>query len=173
MDIKSEIEIKMEELFSEYDFSQDNQSFPLIESNISLPEIKKEELDEKTSFIIKLEAEESDMEFEFEEEKLKNYVIKSENPAVITKKFNDQQVKMMKADDDDSDDLNDNRSVVEEKGETELLSENDHDMEEDESSFKDEEEFEGFIHSDNFKERSNLLNQMILQLRNLQSVSRV
>ena len=82
---------------------------------------------------------------------------------------------MMQADDDDdSDDLRDNRSIKEEEiDETMLLSENDHDMEEDESSFEDEEEFEGFIHSDNFKERSNLLNKMILQLRNLQSVSRV
>ncbi|KAL7634833.1 UNVERIFIED_CONTAM: hypothetical protein RMT77_015210 [Armadillidium vulgare] len=94
MDIKSEIEIKMEELHSEYDFSQDDQSFPHIESNISLPEIKKEELDEKTSFIIKLEAEESDMEFEFDEEQLKNNVIKSENSAVIMKKFDAEHVRV-------------------------------------------------------------------------------
>ncbi|RXG73618.1 hypothetical protein Avbf_09433 [Armadillidium vulgare] len=79
------------------------------------------------------------------------------------------QIQMMKADDDDWDNLSDNRSIKEEIGETELLAENDDDMEEDESSFEDEEEFEGFIHSDNFKERSNLLNKMILQLRNLQS----
>ncbi|KAL7636980.1 UNVERIFIED_CONTAM: hypothetical protein RMT77_012738 [Armadillidium vulgare] len=81
-----------------------------------------------------------------------------------------EQMQMMKADDDDD---SDNRSIPEEIDETVLLSENDDDMEEDESSFENEEEFEGFIHSDNFKERSNLLNQMILQLRNLQSVSRV
>ncbi|KAL7636993.1 UNVERIFIED_CONTAM: hypothetical protein RMT77_012751 [Armadillidium vulgare] len=85
MNIKSEIEIKMEELVSENDFSQDYQNFPQTESDISLPEIKKEELDQMTSFIIKSEAGESEIEFEFDEEQVKNKVIKSENPAMITK----------------------------------------------------------------------------------------
>ncbi|KAL7631678.1 UNVERIFIED_CONTAM: hypothetical protein RMT77_018018 [Armadillidium vulgare] len=89
MDIKSEIEIKMEELVSENDFSQDYQNFPHIESNISLPESYKEELDLKTSFIIKSEAGESEIEFGIDEERLKNN-IKSENSALIMKKFNTQ-----------------------------------------------------------------------------------
>ncbi|KAL7634548.1 UNVERIFIED_CONTAM: hypothetical protein RMT77_014925 [Armadillidium vulgare] len=89
MDIKSEIEIKMEELVSEYDFSQDYQSFPHIESDISLPESIKEELDQMTSFTIKSEAGESEVEFGIDEEHLKSKVIKSENPATITK-FNAQ-----------------------------------------------------------------------------------
>ncbi|KAL7638009.1 UNVERIFIED_CONTAM: hypothetical protein RMT77_011622 [Armadillidium vulgare] len=165
MDIKSEIEIKMEELVPDYDFSQDYQIFPHIESMIPLAESIKKELDENSSFI-KSEPRESDLEFVFNEEKLENDVIKSENSPMI--KFDVHH--MMKADDDDSDDLRDNRSIKEEEiDETMLLSKNDHDMEEDESSFKEEEEFEGFIHSDNFKERSNLLKKMILQLRNLQS----
>ncbi|KAL7631870.1 UNVERIFIED_CONTAM: hypothetical protein RMT77_017822 [Armadillidium vulgare] len=85
MDIKSEIEIKMEELVSENDFYQDYQSSPHIESNISLPECKKEELDQMTSFTIKSEAGESEIEFGIDEERVKNNVIKSENPAMITK----------------------------------------------------------------------------------------
>ncbi|KAL7631675.1 UNVERIFIED_CONTAM: hypothetical protein RMT77_018023 [Armadillidium vulgare] len=80
-------------MIEEKSFGQHSKSFPHIESNISLPEIKKEELDEKTSFIIKLEAEESDMEYEFDEEQLKNNVIKSENPSMITKKFDAQHVR--------------------------------------------------------------------------------
>ncbi|KAL7637997.1 UNVERIFIED_CONTAM: hypothetical protein RMT77_011610 [Armadillidium vulgare] len=84
MDIKSEIEIKMEELVPDYDFSQDYQSFPHIESIIPLPESIKRELDENSSFI-KSEPRESDLEFVFNEEKLKNMVIKSENSPM--KKF--------------------------------------------------------------------------------------
>ncbi|KAL7631134.1 UNVERIFIED_CONTAM: hypothetical protein RMT77_018564 [Armadillidium vulgare] len=169
MDIKSEIEIKMEELVPDYDFSQDYQSFSHIESIIPLPESIKRELDGNSSFI-KSEPRESDLEFVFNEEKVENDVIKSENSSM--KKFDLHHV--MQADDDDSDDLRDNRSITEEEiDETMLLSKNDHDMEEVISSFQDEEEFEGFIHSDNFKERSNLLNKMILQLRNLQSTSMI
>ncbi|KAL7636972.1 UNVERIFIED_CONTAM: hypothetical protein RMT77_012730 [Armadillidium vulgare] len=220
MDIKSEIEIKMEEFVPENDFSQDYQSFPQIESMIPLAESIKKELDENSSFI-KSEERESDLEFVFNEEKIKNDVIKSENspmkkfdvhhvrkfmsvknvswllnkvnekglkahfesdeeeyfaqiltskfPLLLLKKFSLKELMMMKADDDD---LNDNRSIPEKIDETELLFQNNHDVEEDESSFEDEEEFEGFIHSDNFKERSNLLKQMILQLRNLQSFRR-
>ncbi|KAL7640566.1 UNVERIFIED_CONTAM: hypothetical protein RMT77_008841 [Armadillidium vulgare] len=78
MDVKSEIEIKMEELVSENDFSQDYQIFPHIESIIPLPESIKKELGENSSFI-KSEPRESDLEFVFNEEKLKNNVIKSEN----------------------------------------------------------------------------------------------
>ncbi|KAL7632040.1 UNVERIFIED_CONTAM: hypothetical protein RMT77_017645 [Armadillidium vulgare] len=85
MDIKSEIEIKMEELVSENDFSDDYQSFPHIESDISLPERIKEELDQMTSFTIKSEAGESEIEFGIDEEQVKKNVIKSENPAMITK----------------------------------------------------------------------------------------
>ncbi|KAL7632061.1 UNVERIFIED_CONTAM: hypothetical protein RMT77_017624 [Armadillidium vulgare] len=88
MDIKSEFEIKMEELVSENDFSEDYQNFHQTESEISLPEIKKEELDQMTSFTLKSEAGESEIEFGIDEEQLKNNVIKSENPAMITK-FND------------------------------------------------------------------------------------
>ncbi|KAL7632590.1 UNVERIFIED_CONTAM: hypothetical protein RMT77_017093 [Armadillidium vulgare] len=84
MDIKSEFEIKMEELVPEYDFSQNFQTFPHSESNIPLPEIVKKELDENSSFI-KSEPRESDLEFVFNEEKLKNDVIKSENSPM--KKF--------------------------------------------------------------------------------------
>ncbi|KAL7637991.1 UNVERIFIED_CONTAM: hypothetical protein RMT77_011604 [Armadillidium vulgare] len=80
MDIKSEIEIKMEELVSENDFSQDYQSFPHIESDIPVPERIKEELDQMTSFTIKSEAAESEIEFGIDEKQ----VIKSENPAMIT-----------------------------------------------------------------------------------------
>ncbi|KAL7635157.1 UNVERIFIED_CONTAM: hypothetical protein RMT77_014143 [Armadillidium vulgare] len=132
MDIKSEIEIKMEELVSENDFSEDYQSFPHIESNISLQESIKEELDQMASFTIKSEAGESEMEFGIDEEhnyasrveagesgiefgivEEHNYasrveageleiefgideeqVIKSENPAMITKKFNVPHVRV-------------------------------------------------------------------------------
>ncbi|KAL7635529.1 UNVERIFIED_CONTAM: hypothetical protein RMT77_014598 [Armadillidium vulgare] len=66
MNIKSEIEVKMEELVPEY-FSQDYQSFPHSESNISLGENIKKELDENSSFI-KSEPRESDLEFVFNEE---------------------------------------------------------------------------------------------------------
>ncbi|KAL7635158.1 UNVERIFIED_CONTAM: hypothetical protein RMT77_014144 [Armadillidium vulgare] len=90
MDIKSEIEIKMEELVSEDDFSQDYQSFPHIESNISLPESIKEELDQMTPFTIKSEAGESEIEFPFDEEQVKDNLIKSENP-----KFNAPHVKSL------------------------------------------------------------------------------
>ncbi|KAL7636949.1 UNVERIFIED_CONTAM: hypothetical protein RMT77_012707 [Armadillidium vulgare] len=93
MDIKSEIEIKMEELVSENDFSEDYQNFHQTESEISLPEIKKEELDQMTSFTLKPEAGESEIEFGIDEEQLKNNVIKSENPAMITK-FNDPHVRI-------------------------------------------------------------------------------
>ncbi|KAL7635074.1 UNVERIFIED_CONTAM: hypothetical protein RMT77_014059 [Armadillidium vulgare] len=65
MNIKTEIEIKTEELVSE-NFSQDYQSFPHIESNISFPESSKGELDQMTSFTIKSEAGELDTEFEFD-----------------------------------------------------------------------------------------------------------
>ncbi|KAL7632042.1 UNVERIFIED_CONTAM: hypothetical protein RMT77_017647 [Armadillidium vulgare] len=85
MEIKSEIEIKMEELVSENDFSEEYQSFPHIESDISLPERIKEELDQMTSFTIKSEAGESEIEFGVDEEQVKKKVIKSENSAMITK----------------------------------------------------------------------------------------
>ncbi|KAL7632926.1 UNVERIFIED_CONTAM: hypothetical protein RMT77_016753 [Armadillidium vulgare] len=102
MDIKSEIEIKMEELDFENDFSQDYQNFPHIESNISLPEIKNEELDQMTSFTIKSEAGESEIEFGIDEEQVQNNVIKSENPAMITK-FNTQHSLMMNAAEEEKD----------------------------------------------------------------------
>ncbi|KAL7630251.1 UNVERIFIED_CONTAM: hypothetical protein RMT77_019606 [Armadillidium vulgare] len=92
MEIKSEIEIKMEELVSENYFSDDYQSFPHIESDISLPERIKEELDQMTSFTIKSEAGESEIEFGIDEEQVKKNVIKSENPAMITK-FNSPHVR--------------------------------------------------------------------------------
>ncbi|KAL7631066.1 UNVERIFIED_CONTAM: hypothetical protein RMT77_018632 [Armadillidium vulgare] len=92
-DIKSEIEMKMEELVSENDFSLDDQSFPNIESNISVPESKKEELDQMTSLTIKSEAGESEIEFGIDEEQVKNDVRKSENPEMITK-FNNQHVRV-------------------------------------------------------------------------------
>ncbi|KAL7635278.1 UNVERIFIED_CONTAM: hypothetical protein RMT77_014345 [Armadillidium vulgare] len=85
MSIKSEIEIKMEELVSENDFSQDYQSFPHSESNIYLPESKEEELDQMTPFTIKSEAGKSEIEFGINEEQFQNNGIKSENPAMITK----------------------------------------------------------------------------------------
>ncbi|KAL7647031.1 UNVERIFIED_CONTAM: hypothetical protein RMT77_002288 [Armadillidium vulgare] len=84
MDIKSEIEIKMEELVPENDFSQDYQIFPHIEAMIPFPERIKKELNENSSFI-KSEPRESNLEFVFNEEKLKNNVIKSENSPM--KKF--------------------------------------------------------------------------------------
>ncbi|KAL7631706.1 UNVERIFIED_CONTAM: hypothetical protein RMT77_017990 [Armadillidium vulgare] len=90
MNIKSEIEIK-EELVPEYDFSQNYQSFPRNESNIPLPESIKKELDENSSFI-KSEPRESDLEFVFNEEKVENNVIKTENSAMIMKKFDTQHV---------------------------------------------------------------------------------
>ncbi|KAL7632600.1 UNVERIFIED_CONTAM: hypothetical protein RMT77_017103 [Armadillidium vulgare] len=89
MDIKSEIEIKMEELVPEYDFSQNFQSFPHNGSIIPAPESIKKELDENSSFI-KSEPRESDLEFVFNEEELKINVIKSENSAMIMKKFDTQ-----------------------------------------------------------------------------------
>ena len=61
------------------------QSFPHIESNICLPENKNEELDQMTSFTIKSEAGESEIEFGIDEEQVQNIVIKSENPSMITK----------------------------------------------------------------------------------------
>ncbi|KAL7631889.1 UNVERIFIED_CONTAM: hypothetical protein RMT77_017800 [Armadillidium vulgare] len=91
MNIKSEVEIK-EELFPEYDFSQNFQSFPHNESNIPLPESIKKELDENSSFI-KSEPRESDLEFVFNEEKLKNNAIKSENSAIVMKKLDGQHVR--------------------------------------------------------------------------------
>ncbi|KAL7631563.1 UNVERIFIED_CONTAM: hypothetical protein RMT77_018134 [Armadillidium vulgare] len=59
-------------------FGQHSKSFPHIESIIPLPECIKKELDENSSFI-KSEPRESDLEFVFNEEKLENDVIKSEN----------------------------------------------------------------------------------------------
>ncbi|KAL7631411.1 UNVERIFIED_CONTAM: hypothetical protein RMT77_018287 [Armadillidium vulgare] len=92
MDIKSEIEIKMEELVPENDFSQDYQIFPHIESMVPLPESIKKELDENSSFI-KSEQRESDLEFVFNEEKLKNKAIKTENSPMIMKKFDTLHIK--------------------------------------------------------------------------------
>ncbi|KAL7632371.1 UNVERIFIED_CONTAM: hypothetical protein RMT77_017297 [Armadillidium vulgare] len=92
MDVKSEIDIKMEELVPENDFSQDYQIFPPIESMIPLAESIKKELDENSSFI-KSEPRESDLEFVFNEEKLKNNVIKTENSPMIMKKFDAQHIK--------------------------------------------------------------------------------
>ncbi|KAL7630597.1 UNVERIFIED_CONTAM: hypothetical protein RMT77_019205 [Armadillidium vulgare] len=92
MNIKSEIEIKMEELVPEYDFSQEFQNFPHNESNTSLTESIKKELDKNSSFI-KSEPRESDLEFVFNEEKVQNNVIKSENSAMIMKKVDDQHVR--------------------------------------------------------------------------------
>ncbi|KAL7634689.1 UNVERIFIED_CONTAM: hypothetical protein RMT77_015066 [Armadillidium vulgare] len=89
MNIKSEIEIMKEELVPEDDFSQNYQSFPHNESNIPLPESIKKELDENSSFI-KSEPRESDLEFVFNEEKVENNVIKTENSAMIMKKFDTQ-----------------------------------------------------------------------------------
>ncbi|KAL7633198.1 UNVERIFIED_CONTAM: hypothetical protein RMT77_016568 [Armadillidium vulgare] len=89
MDIKSEIEIKMEELVPEHDFSQDYQIFPHNESNISLQESIKKELDENSSSI-KSEPRETDLEFVVNEENVNNNVIKSENSAIVLKKFNTQ-----------------------------------------------------------------------------------
>ncbi|KAL7634994.1 UNVERIFIED_CONTAM: hypothetical protein RMT77_013979 [Armadillidium vulgare] len=94
MDIKSEIEIKMEEFVPEYDFSQDFQNFAPNESNISLRESIKKELDENSSFI-KSEPRESDLEFDFNEEKIKNNVIKSEDSDMIMKKFDAQHVRSL------------------------------------------------------------------------------
>ncbi|KAL7630922.1 UNVERIFIED_CONTAM: hypothetical protein RMT77_018792 [Armadillidium vulgare] len=94
MNIKCESEIKIEELDLEYNsYQQDSQSFPNFESIIPLPESIKKELDENSSFI-KSEPRESDLEFVFNEEKLKNNCIKTENSAVIIKKF-DAQHKFM------------------------------------------------------------------------------
>ncbi|KAL7630858.1 UNVERIFIED_CONTAM: hypothetical protein RMT77_018854 [Armadillidium vulgare] len=90
MEIKSEIEIKMEDLVPENDFSQDYQIFPPIESMIPLRESLKKELDENSSFI-KSERRESDLEFVFNEEKVENKVIKSENFPM--KKFDVHHVK--------------------------------------------------------------------------------
>ncbi|KAL7634379.1 UNVERIFIED_CONTAM: hypothetical protein RMT77_014756 [Armadillidium vulgare] len=89
MNIKSEIEIMKEELVPEYYYSEDFQSFPHNESNIPLPESIKKELDENSSFI-KSEPRESDLEFVFNEEKVENNVIKTENSAEIMKKFDTQ-----------------------------------------------------------------------------------
>ncbi|KAL7635506.1 UNVERIFIED_CONTAM: hypothetical protein RMT77_014575 [Armadillidium vulgare] len=83
MSIKSEIEIKIEELVSE-----NFQSFPHNEQNLSLPESIKKELDENSSFI-KSEPRESDLEFMFNEE-VRNNVIKSENSDMSVKKFDTQ-----------------------------------------------------------------------------------
>ncbi|KAL7634990.1 UNVERIFIED_CONTAM: hypothetical protein RMT77_013975 [Armadillidium vulgare] len=93
MDIKSEIEIKMEEFVPEYDFSQDFQNFAPNESNISLREIIKKELDENSSFI-KSEPRESDLEFVFNEEKIKNNDIKSKDSDMIMKKVDTQHVRV-------------------------------------------------------------------------------
>ncbi|KAL7634694.1 UNVERIFIED_CONTAM: hypothetical protein RMT77_015071 [Armadillidium vulgare] len=91
MNFKSEIEIKEEELDLEYDFyNQTSQNFPHSESNIPLAESIKKELDENSSFI-KSEPRESDLEFVFNEEKVENNVIKTENSAMIMKKFDTQQ----------------------------------------------------------------------------------
>ena len=46
-----------------------------------------------TSFTIKSEAEESEIEFGIDEEQVQNNVIKSENPAMITK-FNAPHVRV-------------------------------------------------------------------------------
>ncbi|KAL7634767.1 UNVERIFIED_CONTAM: hypothetical protein RMT77_015144 [Armadillidium vulgare] len=92
--IKSEVEIK-EEVVDDYvetsgeEFAEDSQSFPHNESNIPLRESIKKELDENSSFI-KSEPRESDLEFVFNEEKVENNVIKSENSPMIMKKFDTQ-----------------------------------------------------------------------------------
>src|ERR1044072_114529 len=69
------------------------QSFPHSELNNPLPESIKKELDENSSFI-KSEPRESDLEFVFNEEKVENDVIKTENSAMIVKKFDTQHVKV-------------------------------------------------------------------------------
>ncbi|KAL7643698.1 UNVERIFIED_CONTAM: hypothetical protein RMT77_005696 [Armadillidium vulgare] len=76
-------------MIEEKSCGQHSKSFPHNESNIPLPESIKKELDENSSFI-KSEPRESDLEFVFDEEKVENNVIKSENPAMIMKKFDTQ-----------------------------------------------------------------------------------
>ncbi|KAL7631328.1 UNVERIFIED_CONTAM: hypothetical protein RMT77_018370 [Armadillidium vulgare] len=68
---------------------QHSKSFPHNESMIPLAENIKKELDENSSFI-KSERRESDLEFVFNEEKIKNSVIKSNNSSMILKKFETQ-----------------------------------------------------------------------------------
>ncbi|KAL7632574.1 UNVERIFIED_CONTAM: hypothetical protein RMT77_017077 [Armadillidium vulgare] len=58
-------------MIEEKSCGQPSKSFPHIESIIPLPECIKKELDENSSFI-KSEPRESDLEFVFNEEKLKN-----------------------------------------------------------------------------------------------------
>ncbi|KAL7634493.1 UNVERIFIED_CONTAM: hypothetical protein RMT77_014870 [Armadillidium vulgare] len=86
MDIKSENEIKLEELDLEYDsYQQDSQTFSDNESHFVLMEyIKNEELGEKTS--IKSELRECKKEPMLGEELVNTDVIKSENLTVMEKK---------------------------------------------------------------------------------------
>ncbi|KAL7631848.1 UNVERIFIED_CONTAM: hypothetical protein RMT77_017850 [Armadillidium vulgare] len=88
MNIKSEIEIMKEELVPEDYYSENFQNFPHSEPNVPFPESIKKELDENSSFI-KSEP----REFVFNEEKIKNNVIKTENSAMIMKKFDTQHVR--------------------------------------------------------------------------------
>ncbi|KAL7632866.1 UNVERIFIED_CONTAM: hypothetical protein RMT77_016808 [Armadillidium vulgare] len=81
-------------MIEEKSCGQHSKSFPHIESIIPLPECIKKELDENSSFI-KSEQRESDLEFVFNEEKIKNNVIKSENSPMIMKKFDTQHVRTL------------------------------------------------------------------------------
>ncbi|KAL7631441.1 UNVERIFIED_CONTAM: hypothetical protein RMT77_018253 [Armadillidium vulgare] len=71
-------------MIEEKSCGQHSKSFPHIESIIPLPESIKRELDENSSFI-KSEPRESDLEFVFNEEKVENNGIKTENSPM--KKF--------------------------------------------------------------------------------------
>ncbi|KAL7633717.1 UNVERIFIED_CONTAM: hypothetical protein RMT77_015671 [Armadillidium vulgare] len=71
-------------MIEEKSCGQHSKSFPQIESMIPLAENIKKELDENSSFI-KSEPRESDLEFVFNEEELKNCIIKSKNSPM--KKF--------------------------------------------------------------------------------------
>ncbi|KAL7634944.1 UNVERIFIED_CONTAM: hypothetical protein RMT77_015325 [Armadillidium vulgare] len=95
MDIKSENEIKLEELDLEYDsYQQDSQTFSDNESHFVLVEdIKNEELGEKTS--IKSELRECKKEPMLGEELVSTDVIKSENLTMMEEKTCAQHLKKL------------------------------------------------------------------------------
>ncbi|KAL7634407.1 UNVERIFIED_CONTAM: hypothetical protein RMT77_014784 [Armadillidium vulgare] len=89
MNIKEEIEVKIEVLDAEYNsFQQDSQGFSDNEANFTVQEnIKNEELGLKVSIKV---LKELDMKFVFPEEEAIDDLIKSENPTVIGKDLSAQ-----------------------------------------------------------------------------------
>ncbi|KAL7635343.1 UNVERIFIED_CONTAM: hypothetical protein RMT77_014410 [Armadillidium vulgare] len=99
MNIKSEFEIKLEELQPEYDDYHQYSQIPVNEAELTLPVIKNEELDEKES--VKSELKEFEFVSVLEEEPIKDDV-NLENETLF-EKSNDQHSKLFGSTNDSAD----------------------------------------------------------------------